>query len=101
VPSAQPPVVSSVVPSTIPPTNVPGVNPQGVGNLGSITYTLDTAKKVSGTFDINTGNTVTLLVEDANGYGWMLWIPADALMSTVTITMTPFATIDTSQSDSG
>jgi hypothetical protein len=97
--SQVPSVGPSEVSSAVPPTNVPGVNPQGVGNLGSITYTLDTAKKVSATFDINTGNTVTLLVEDANGYGWMLWIPADALMSTVTITMTPFATIDTSQSD--
>jgi hypothetical protein len=84
--------------STISGDAIPARNSQVLGDLGSIAYTLDTARKMSGTFDINTGEPLTLMVEDANGYGWMLSIPADALLSTQTITMTPFATIDVSRS---
>jgi hypothetical protein len=69
-----------------------------LGDLGSITYSLDTARQVSQTFDINTGEDLILTAADANGYGWMLSIPAGALLSTQTITMTPFATMDVSQS---
>jgi hypothetical protein len=77
---------------------VPTWNGQAPSGLGSIGYTVDEGRKASGTFDINAGTSLTLMAEDANGYGWMLWIPEDALMETETITLTPFATIDTSQS---
>jgi hypothetical protein len=78
---------------------VPTRNGQTPSGLGSIGYTVDEGRKASGTFDINAGTSLTLMAEDANGYGWMLWIPADALMKTETITLTPFATIDNSQSE--
>ena len=78
---------------------VPTRNGQASSGLGSVGYTVDESRKASGTFDTNAGTSLTLMAEDANGYGWMLWIPADALMKTETITMTPFATIDTSQSE--
>ncbi len=77
---------------------VPTWNGQAPSGLGSVGYTVDESRKASGTFDINAGTSLTLMAEDANGYGWMLWIPEDALMETETVTLTPFATIDTSQS---
>jgi hypothetical protein len=70
-----------------------------LGDLGSISYTLDTARQVSQTFDFLTGGDIVLTTTDANGYGWMLSIPADALFLNETITMTPFATLDVSQSE--
>jgi hypothetical protein len=89
-PSSQPPEAS--------PDAVPTWNGQGLSGLGTSGYTVDSARTASGTFDINDGKPLTLNVDDANGYSWMLWIPADALMKSETITMTPFATIDVSQS---
>ncbi|MGD0805995.1 MAG: hypothetical protein ABSA10_00705 [Anaerolineales bacterium] len=89
--SSQPSAVSSE-------TVAPGTS-QALGDLGTIGYTVDSGRKVSGTFDINDAKPLTLVADDANGYSWMLWIPADALMSTQTVTMTPFSTIDTSQSE--
>jgi hypothetical protein len=74
-------------------------NSQVLGDLGSISYTLDTARQVSQTFDFLTGGDILLTTTDANGYGWMLSIPADALFLNETITMTPFATLDASQSE--
>jgi hypothetical protein len=89
-PSSQPSANSTIV--------VPTRNSQVLGDLGSISYTLDTARQVSGTFDFISGENLILTVADANGYGWMLSIPADALLSNQTITMTPFASMDVSQS---
>lgn len=95
-------VPSATVPSSQPPASSPAVvptrNSQVPGDLGSITYTLDTARQVSQTFDIHTGKDVILTVADANDYHWMLSIPADALLTSETITMTPFATMDVSPS---
>jgi len=78
------------------PTIVSNRNSEDLGDLGSITYTLDTARQVSDTFDFNSGEDLILTVADANGYGWMLSIPADALLTNQTITMTPFASMDVS-----
>ena len=97
------PIQSSPVPSSQPSapsaTMVSHGNPQVLGDLGSISYTLDTARQVSQTFDFLTGGDIVLTTADANGYGWMLSIPADALFLNETITMTPFATLDASQSE--
>ena len=97
------PIQSSPVPSSQPSapsaTMVSHGNPQVLGDLGSISYTLDTARQVSQTFDFLTGGDIVLTTVDANGYGWMLSIPADALFLNETITMTPFATLDVSQSE--
>ncbi|MGD0173132.1 MAG: hypothetical protein ABSC61_01665 [Anaerolineales bacterium] len=96
-------VTSSSAPSSPSSTNsratVAERNSQALGDLGSITYTLDSARQMSKVFDPNSEEGVILTVEDANGYGWMLSIPADALLSTQKITMTPFATMDVSRSD--
>lgn len=94
------PPASSQEPSSQPtansPADVPTRNSQVLGDLGSITYTLDTARQVSDTFDFNSGEDLILTTADANGYGWMLSIPADALLTNQTITMTPFASMDVS-----
>jgi hypothetical protein len=66
---------------------VPTRNGQARSGLGLIGYTLDDGRKASGSFDINAGKPLTLNVDDANGYSWMLWILADALMSNETITI--------------
>jgi hypothetical protein len=96
------PPASSLAPSLQPSANSTAVvsnrNSEVLGDLGSISYTLDTARQVSDTFDFNLGEDLILTTKDANGYGWMLSIPADALLSNQTITMTPFATMDVSQS---
>jgi hypothetical protein len=96
------PPASSPEPSSQPSANsttvVPNRNSEVLGDLGSIAYTLDTARQVSDTFDYNSGEGLILTAADANGYGWMLSVPADALLSNQTISMTPFATMDVSQS---
>jgi hypothetical protein len=96
------PLESSPAPSSQPSVNSTTVNSNGdsqvLSDLGSITYTLDSARQVSQDFDINAGKDIILTTKDTNGYGWMLSIPADALLSNQTITMTPFATMDVSQS---
>ena len=96
------PPASSTEPSSQPaadsPVIVPTRNSQVLGDLGLISFTLDTARQVSQTFDYLSGGDIVLTTADANGYGWMLSIPADALVKSETITMTPFATMDVSQS---
>jgi hypothetical protein len=67
--------------------------------LGSIGYTVDESLSKSDTFDISTGMGFSLVTTDANGYRWSLYIPPGALWENQTITMTPFATIDTSRTD--
>ncbi len=93
---------ASPAPSSQPGGNstsvVPGGDPQAPVDLGTIGYTLDTTRQVSDTFDFNSGEGLVLTAADANGYGWMLSIPADALLTTIEIKMTPFATLDVSQS---
>jgi hypothetical protein len=93
---------TSPAPSTQPDENstsvVPDGDPQAPVDFGTISYTLDTARQVSDTFDFNSGEGLILTAADANGYGWMLSIPADALLSNTEIKMTPFATLDVSQS---
>jgi len=74
----------------------------GYGNtpltdLGSIQYTLDTARQATATYK-NDGNPVTLSVTDAQGYVWTLTIPNGALLWPQKITMTPFASMEVSQS---
>ena len=97
--SAPPATKSTSLPTALSATMVSHGNPQVLGDLGSIAYTLDTAKQVSGTFDLDKGESLTLSVADANGYGWVLSIPADALLTTTEIKMTPLATMDVTQSD--
>jgi hypothetical protein len=97
--STAPSSKASSQPSAVSSETVALGTSQVLGDLGTIGYTVDSGRKVSGTFDINDAKPLTLVADDANGYSWMLWIPADALMSTQTVTMTPFSTIDTSQSE--
>ena len=85
------------------PTRAPGSDtqnqdPQAPVDFGTIGFTLDTARQTSGTFDFMSGEDLILTAADANGYGWMLSIPATALLTTTEIKMTPFATLDVSQS---
>jgi len=68
-----------------------------ITDLGSIKYTLDTARQATATYK-NDGNPVTLSVTDAQGYVWTLTIPNGALLWPQKITMTPFASMDVSQS---
>jgi hypothetical protein len=91
-------VVTDTPSPVVSTTTATNQTPQAPGDLGPISYTLDTARKVSDTFDFSANKPLSLGVKDANGYAWMLWIPADALLASQTISMTPFATIDTSQS---
>jgi len=77
----------------------PSGNGQGSIGLGSLGYTVDEGRKKSGTFDVSTGLGFVLGAEDAGGYQWNLYIPPGALWDNQTITITPFATIDTSRSD--
>ena len=98
-PSAQPSGQPSSQLSATSPAAVPDRTSGVLGDLGSISYTLDTARQVSDTFDLNSGEGLILTAADANGYGWMLSIPADALLTTTEIRMTPFATMDVTQSD--
>ena len=67
-----------------------------LGSLGSIQYTLDTARKASATYDSSSGP-VHLKVTDAKGFVWELWVYGGLAESEV-ISMTPFASLDTSQS---
>jgi hypothetical protein len=67
-----------------------------LGSLGSIQYTLDTSRKVSATYNSSSGP-VHLKVTDAKGYVWELWVYAGVAESEV-ISMTPFASLDDSQS---
>jgi hypothetical protein len=78
---------------------IPDGEPQAPVDFGTIGFTLDTARQTSGTFDFMSGEGLILTAADANGYGWMLSIPADALLSNTEIKMTPFATLDVSQSE--
>lgn len=71
--------------------------PSGLPNLGAIAYTTDTALKASTTYS-HDGNPAVVSVTDSQGYIWTLTIPYGALPWPETITMTPFATIDTSNS---
>jgi hypothetical protein len=93
---------TSSAPSSQPAGNstsvVPDGDPQAPVDFGTISYGLDTARQTSGTFDFMSGKGLILTAADANGYGWMLSIPADALFSNTEIKMTPFATLDVSQS---
>jgi hypothetical protein len=93
---------TSPAPSSQPAENstsvVPDGDPQAPVDFGTISYTLDTTRQVIDTFDFNSGEGLILTAADANGYGWMLSIPADALLTTIEIKMTPFATLDVSQS---
>lgn len=76
-------------------------SPATLDGLGSIQYTLDPTRQDVQTYDVNSTNYTVLSVEDANGYRWMLSIPAGALLATQKLTMTAFSTIDRSQSQSG
>ncbi len=97
-PTAQPDTLPPTQPSSSPLATLPGETSRVLGDLGSVAVTLDSARQVTGTYDINSEAAVILTVADANGYGWMLSIPAGALLTTTEIKMTPFATIDFSQS---
>jgi hypothetical protein len=69
--------------------------------LGSISYTLDTSRKDTATYDAASPDYVYLMATDSRGYKWSLYIPPGALLTTQEITMTPFDKIDLSQSESG
>jgi hypothetical protein len=96
--STQTSSITSPQPSVPPPASVPTWIPSADGNLGSITYTLDSSRQVSATFDFNAGKDLILTTKDTNGYAWMLYIPADGLLTDQKITLTPFATMDVSHS---
>jgi hypothetical protein len=64
--------------------------------LGAVKFTPDTARGVSTNFP-GDGTPVSLSVTDAKGYMWTLNIPSNALQTSATISMTPFASgIDSS-----
>ncbi|MHB8519710.1 MAG: autotransporter outer membrane beta-barrel domain-containing protein [Limisphaerales bacterium] len=63
-----------------------------LGNLKSVP---DTARAASLLFPAD-GNVASFSVTNANGYIWTLSFPKDALLTPQTITMTPFASIDSS-----
>jgi hypothetical protein len=69
----------------------------GMGNLGSVIYTVDPSLSDTATFDPNSESYLNLFVSDANGYEWMLSIPPHGLMQKQLITMTAFSMIDVSQ----
>jgi hypothetical protein len=68
----------------------------GMGNLGSVIYTIDPSLSDTATFDPSSESYLTLFVTDANGYKWMLSIPPHGLMQSQLLTMTAFSTIDVS-----
>ena len=84
-------------PSIFLPVIMNGSGNTPITDLGSIKYTLDTARQATATYK-NDGNPVTLSVTDAQGYVWTLTIPNGALLWPQKITMTPFASMDVSQS---
>jgi hypothetical protein len=83
-------------PSDIPALNSLNRDSLGMGNLGSVIYTVDPSRKDTATFNPNDDLLTLLSVTDANGYRWMLYIPAHGIMERQLITMTPFSTIDAS-----
>jgi hypothetical protein len=85
-----PPTPGAATSPTTPSTNAAALS------LGSIKFTADAAKKQSVAFAAD-GKDASLSVTDAAGYVWTLTIPKDALLSPRTITLTPFASVDSSQ----
>ena len=65
--------------------------------LGNVKFTPDAARTGSVLFPAN-GTPVSLSVTDAGGYVWTLNIPSNALSLPTTISMAPFAGIDSSSS---
>ena len=65
--------------------------------IGNAKFTPDYARSASSNF-LADGTPLSLSVTDAAGYVWSLNLPADALINTTTITMTPFAGIESRQS---
>ncbi len=63
--------------------------------LGNYHFTPDPSRSASVTFPANT-NPAALSVTDAAGNVWTLSLPADALLLPQTITMTPAASVDSS-----
>jgi hypothetical protein len=64
---------------------------------GNVKFTPDTARAASGVFAADGATPLSLSVTDAASNVWSLYIPADALLEPATISMTPFADIDSSQ----
>jgi hypothetical protein len=64
--------------------------------LGNIKYVPDTARAGTLYFPAD-GSTPTLSVTNAAGWIWTLSFPADALITPRVITMTPFASVDSSE----
>ncbi len=65
--------------------------------LGNVTFTPDAAKAQSLAFAAD-GSPASLSVTNGAGWVWMLNFPADALIVPRTITMTPFASVNDSNS---
>ncbi len=65
--------------------------------LGNVKFTPDTSRATSASF-LADGTPLSLSVTDAVGYVWSLSAPADALLTPATLSMTPFAGINTNQS---
>ena len=64
--------------------------------LGNMKFAVDSTRGTSQLFPAN-GKPVTLIVTNAAGYIWQLSLPGDALPTPRFISMTPFASIDSSQ----
>jgi hypothetical protein len=64
--------------------------------FGNVSFSGDTNRARSIFFPAD-GTPVTLSVTDAVGYVWSLSAPGDALLTAQTLSMTPFASIDSSQ----
>ncbi|MBU6401341.1 MAG: hypothetical protein KGS61_13580, partial [Verrucomicrobia bacterium] len=63
--------------------------------LGNVGFTADTPRGASVFFPAD-GTSASLSVTNTDGSIWLLNLPGDALADPVTITMTPFASIDSS-----
>jgi hypothetical protein len=64
--------------------------------LGNVKFTADASRAGTLVFAAD-GQPASLSVTSANGWGWTLDFPGDALTEPQSITMMPFATVDSSQ----
>ena len=65
--------------------------------VGNVRFTPDSSRRKSVSFPAD-GTAATLSITDSSGYVWTLSMPGDALITPRTISITPYVTIDSSQS---
>lgn len=98
-PTAIPATVSSnpIAPTaSVSPTPASTATPVAPASLGSFKFTPDTSKKQTIQFTAD-GKDASVSATDAAGFKWTLTIPKDALLNPQTISLSPFANVDSSQ----